>query len=102
MNIIYQHYTYGPYTHEALRSLYRIFDKTLMPKLALFYHPLRVSRAHVYESVSRADGALLEGSGAVVISTPKLEYMGINAIIPLIPLATTPDFLLEIFKLISA
>jgi hypothetical protein len=35
MATIYQHYAYGPYSHDAMRSLFRIFDKTLMPKLAL-------------------------------------------------------------------
>ena len=39
--------------------------------------------------------------GTKVVSLPKLDYMGINAIVPLVSLATTPIVLIYIFKLTS-
>ena len=73
-----------------------------MPKLVLCYHPLFVyKRKHVYENISKVDGELLDYSGVKVASLPKLDYMGINAIVPLVSLATTPIVLIYIFKLTS-
>jgi len=85
MKAIYSHYNYGPEGQDSLRSLFRILDKTLVPKLVLFYHPLRAARGLAYEGAKEADGRLIGASGAKLVPPSRMSYLGgICSLLPIV------------------
>mmetsp|Transcript_19775 Transcript_19775/g.36430 ORF Transcript_19775/g.36430 Transcript_19775/m.36430 type:complete len:2240 (+) Transcript_19775:1474-8193(+) len=85
---LYVNYTvFGPQTHESIRSLHRVFDKTLTSSIALFFHPLRASSDFAFEGVSKNDAAITSGAGVKLNKPSRMAFFGgLSGLMPLLEL----------------
>jgi hypothetical protein len=60
-------------------------DKSLAPKLVMFYHPLRASKSVAYEGVNKVDGKFLGLSGVKQITPNRMSFLGgVCSLLPIV------------------